>query len=445
MAPAASDEDNEEFNSPHLPERYRQQVKAKKQRRLKKRLLIAAAVILILAATGLILVWAAGSIFSGLPASSPQHPSPAAADPHLQPAGTTPWNNTTNSTDTFTKGPGLAAPLPTGVIPLDRAVAALRADYPESEFAIRSADLTSGGGRFLYAFTLRPAVDGSGPDVLATLDARTGNTYSPGEETAGISRADARKQALSFFPALHPDRSILVFSSSADSGKQWDFVLYEGDTAVAAGTFDADSGKVYSFFRYLPAEGRPATPAVDTDRARAIADRYIIDKNSGQLPLNMSSVRYQPFSPHSGPVAGQYVFFYERTFQDFLTDMDGFEVIVDAVTGDVTGYTQQWTTPEYAFSASAEPDIIRREATFAVMQKAKEQYPANVAGLRIISAELRWKNRVPYGTIPRPGTIPLAWKVVFDDVVIRANASGGPGIAWVDMQTGNVISFEYRH
>jgi hypothetical protein len=91
------------------------------------------------------------------------------------------------------------------------------------------------------------------------------------------------------------------------------------------------------------------------------------------------------------------------------------------------------------------PDVIRREATFAVMQKAREQFPADVAGLRIRSAEIRWKNKVPYGTVPRPGTIPLAWKVVFDDAVIRANASAEPAVAWVDVQSGDFISFEYRH
>ena len=166
---------------------------------------------------------------------------------------------------------------------------------------------------------------------------------------------------------------------------------------------------------------------------------------AGSFPVNMSIYRYDPVTTSSGTVAGQYVFIYERTFQDYPTDVDGFTVNVDAVTGEVIGYVHQWTTPEHAFFAVTEPDVIKREATFAVMQKAKEENPNAIAGLRIISAEIRWKNRLPYGTVTRPGSVPLGWKVVFDDDFIRGNASATPGVAWVDVQSGDFIAFDYRH
>jgi len=35
--------------------------------------------------------------------------------------------------------------------------------------------------------------------------------------------------------------------------------------------------------------------------------------------------------------------------------------------------------------------------------------------------------------------------VVFDDATIRASPSLVPGVAWVDIQTGNVTAIEYRH
>jgi hypothetical protein len=445
MAPADETDENEEFSTPHLPERYHQIVRAKKQRRLKKRLLVAGAAILIAIGIFLVLSWAAGGLAISLPAFSPHQP-PSSVTNQVQPGETGGVKENTSTTNiSFTRGPGLATQLPPGLVPLDQAVGTLQSDYPESAFTLTNADFTVGAGHFLYKFTLRPADNGSGPDLIAYIDAKTGKAYSPEEETAGISRDVAQRQAIATFPDLHPDRVLLTFASNADTGKQWDYASYDGERKVASGSFDADTGKLISFFRYLPPEGRPESPPVDIENARSIADRYIIDHNGGQLPVNMSVVHYQPFSSPSGPVAGQYIFTYERMFQDFLTDTDGFTVIVDAATGEVTGYTQQWTTPEHAFSASAEPEVIKREATFAVMQKAKEMYPDNVGGLRIISAELRWKNRVPYGTVPRPGTIPLGWKVVFDDDIIRANAPATPGVAWVDGQTGNFISFDYRH
>ena len=441
MAAAEYDEEDGKLDTPYLPERYHQIVKAKKQRRLKKRLLVAVAALLIIAILFLALAWA-GGIFHGIPVP---HLPQAKPDTHLQPQGTGPsLSNTTNKTDTFTRGPGLSTSLPSGVVPLGTAISALITDYPAAYYSITSADLTNNGSRPLYKFGIEP-VNPAGAPLLVDIDAASGNPYSPGEEAAKILREEALHRALAKFPALHPDRTLLTYSSTPDAGKQWTISLFVGSTKRGTVILDADTGEIISFAGTIPADNRPATPAIDAVQAQKIADQYIIDQNRGELPLNMSISRYDPLASQAGPVAGQYTFIYERTFQDFPTDVDGFTVIVDSVTGDVTGYTHQWTTPEHAFSASSQPEIVKQEATFAVMQKAKELYPADVGGLQIISAELRWKNKIPYGTVARPGSIPLGWKVVFDDDAIRANASAQPAVAWVDAQSGDFIAFDYWH
>jgi hypothetical protein len=56
---------------------------------------------------------------------------------------------------------------------------------------------------------------------------------------------------------------------------------------------------------------------------------------------------------------------------------------------------------------------------------------------------LRWNNQHIPGTSQRPGSVPLDWKIVFDDTTIRADPSLGVGIGWVDIQTGNVTSLDY--
>lgn len=195
----------------------------------------------------------------------------------------------------------------------------------------------------------------------------------------------------------------------------------------------------------IDTSGRPKDPSVSIEDARAIADRCIIDENGGQLPLNMTRARYDPVMSPAGPVAGFYTFSYERIYNGFPTETDGFVVVVDASTGKVTEYDRQWTTQEYAFSSSAYAEIIRSEATFAVMQRVKGIYPDQVGTVHIISAEMLWKNALPEGTVPRPGSIPLAWRVVFDDSVIRQDPSLEPGVAWIDAQTGEFLVFEYRH
>jgi len=194
----------------------------------------------------------------------------------------------------------------------------------------------------------------------------------------------------------------------------------------------------------LPQGGSPAAPQVSAERAREIADAYVIDQNHGSLPLNMSRSWLEPAAASTGSGAGQYTFIYERTYQDIPTDVDGFSVVVDAGTGEVIDYTHQWTTPEHAFLSATQVDIVRHEATFAVLQRAREIYPDQADSLRIISAELRWMNDVSSGTVPRPGSIPVAWKVLFNDETIR-QSSADPAVAWVDAHTGEVISFEYRH
>jgi hypothetical protein len=444
MVPAVSEEENEEFDTPHLPQRYHQQVRAKKQRRLKKRLLTAAAVILVIAAICLILALTAGGFFSS--GSLPHLPALTLPGLQTRPAVTgTVVVNISNTTSSFTRGPGLSAPRVPGMISLETAISTLRQDYPAADYTILTADLTDSSGRSLYVFQITPASPVLNTRSPVFIDAMSGTPYSPGEETAKISRSEAKQRALGIFPAQHPDRIIMVYSTMPEGEKQWQADLFLDSTKLGTVIMDADTGEIISFAKIIAGDSRPAEPAIGAEQAKAIADRYIINHNGGLLPLNMSLSRYDPFTTTTGPVAGQYTLTYERTFLDFPTDVNGFTVIVDAVTGVVTGYTQQWTTPDYAFSASAEPDVIKREATFAVLQKAKELYPSDVGGLRIISAEVRWKNQVPYGTIPRPGTIPLAWKVVFDDDIIRANTSAQPGVAWVDIQAGNFISFDYRH
>ena len=66
-------------------------------------------------------------------------------------------------------------------------------------------------------------------------------------------------------------------------------------------------------------------------------------------------------------------------------------------------------------------------------------------GVKIISAEIRWKDDHPANIVPRPGSIPLAWKVVFDDELMRQQPGSVPAVAWIDAQTGTMLAFNYRN
>jgi uncharacterized membrane protein YkoI len=435
------DTENDEFTTPHLPERYHQAVRAKRRRRLMRRALLAGAALLVVVVIAFLLMGIPGSM------SLPAIPAQAAAPATPAPAATeTPGTDlpAPGSAD-FTRGPGLAAPLPAGLIPLDSAIVSLRSDLPASGFTITAADLTTAANRSLYAFTVVPKASAGDPGSIVYIDASTGSIWSPGEEGARISRVEAKQRARVAVPGITADTALLAYSAQPQSVKVWEFSLISDGARVASGRLNAETGAVVSFEKVIATGGRPGSPSVNPAKAEAIANQYIIDQNNGQLPLNLSVSRYDAIDTPSGPVAGRHTLIYERMYQDFLTDTDGFVVVVDAVTGDVTGYTQSWTTPDHAFAGYPEVDVVKREATFAVMQKAKEMYPDSINSLQVVSASVRWKNDLPYGSVPRPGTIPLGWKVVFDDDVIRNNASAQKGVAWVDVQSGEFIAFDYRH
>ena len=83
--------------------------------------------------------------------------------------------------------------------------------------------------------------------------------------------------------------------------------------------------------------------------------------------------------------------------------------------------------------------VPRSDAVYTVQARAMSIYPAPVSTIHILSADIRWKDRHDPATTPRLSSIPLAWKIVFDDEIIRANPILAPGIGWIDAQTGDLL------
>jgi hypothetical protein len=222
-------------------------------------------------------------------------------------------------------------------------------------------------------------------------------------------------------------------------------MLRAGTTTEASGFLDADTGTVVMFNRTIYPGGRPQNPVLTSGNARQIADSTISSRNNGILSINMTDSRYVPLVTQSGTLAGSYRFIYSRIVQDYPCDADGFIVSVDAVSGAITEFVQRWQTPDNAFMLAEDLMVPRYDATYTVQARAKSIYPSSISGLRIISADVRWKDRHDPATIPRPSTIPLAWKIVFDDEIIRAKADPTPAVGWVDAQTGELLEITYQH
>jgi hypothetical protein len=390
-------DDFNEFNEPYLPARYKEAVRKKKQRRLLKKIA--------LIAVGVIVLIGVYIFLSGILTGTPQ-PTPS---PTLLPAPAVTTLQTTATT------------LPTAT-------------------PFRTAVPTTGTTTKPPAETTVTTTETPEP----VLTARAGAYVTPKEDTTPkISEQQAKVIALAAFPSLPAGDMKVDLVTSPDFGQVWKYTLSADTTTEAYGLLDAETGMIVTFNRTIHPGARPQNPVLTIGNARQIADSTINSRNTGILSINMSDGRYVPLVTPSGNVAGSYRFIYNRIIQDHPCDTDGFIVSVDAISGAITEYVQRWETPDNAFMIAEDVVVPRYDATYTVQAKAKSIYPSSTP--HIISADVRWKDRHDPATTPRPSTIPLAWKIVFDDDIIRAKADPTPSVGWVDAQTGELLEIKYQH
>ena len=441
----------EESDITYLPPRYKMQIEAKKKKRQLKKIAVFCLVIAICAGLYLIL----NGMLTGSPNQTPVQLPPST----ITSAETVPVNRSDEITTpltlnvTVTKTPGIiigsGVPVQStrDIISLDTATASLRLDYPAPVYILMSVNITGqNAGLNLYEFRIRQvntSPEATGFSVF--IDARTGDPYTSGQERARITSDQAKTLVSSAFIMYHPETVRMRYNNTTDSLPEWIFSLYRNNTSILTGTMDPDTGQITSFSKSIERLGRQANPALDISAAQKIADRYIIDRNGFPLPLNMSNARYDPLGFPDEAIAGQYVFVYNRIMQDIPCDYEGFTISVDSVTGEVTEYSRRWASPDNAFSLAIEPLVTHYEATYAVLDRAKQTYPTSSNGRRIVSAEIRWRDQRPPAVFPRPGSISIAWKVQFDDAVIREKQWPVPGVGWVDIQSGKILDFYYQH
>lgn len=387
-------DDSDKFNEPYLPARYKEFVRRKKQRRLLKK--IAMIAVMVIAVIAIYILLSGVFTVSPQPAPSPT-PTPApTVTSLLTMVATTPVMTSVPTTIITTK--------PTATI-----------------------TVTTTGA----------------PEPILT--ARAGTYVTPKEEGPKITESQAKIIALAAFPNLPAGDMKVELVTSPDFGQVWKYTLRADTMTEASGLLDADTGTIVTFNRTMHPGGRPQNPVLTMGNARQIADSTINNRNTGILSINMSDGRYVPLVTQSGNVAGSYRFIYNRIIQDYPCDADGFIVSVDALSGAITEYMQHWQTPDNAFMIIEDPVVPRYDAIYAVQAKAKSIYPLSISSLRIIFADRRWKDRHDPATTPRPSTVPLAWKVVFDDDTIRAYQNLYPGVGWVDTHTGELLEITYRH
>jgi hypothetical protein len=459
MAVATEDD----FNEPYLPERYKKRVREKQQRRQTRKILLAGAVVAIISVS----IWLlAGFTMSGPHEMPPQTVPATASIPATEdvssvipetsasavPAqasisATSPATATNTAlAGEYSGNPTIPPTVPEGMLSLDEATVAFREYYPEANYAISSVNFSSGISRSLFGFTIRPkgSITRSTEPVIF-IDAATGIPWAADQETAAFPQEKVKGVVTSLFSETGQGTVKTWYHDDPVRGGLWMFNSASGNLTLITGSLDASTGELISFTRSIPQSGRPQVPVITAQKAQSIANNYLRDQTGGTFTFNLTSAGYDTWGTPSVPVAGRYFFTWQRMYLDYPVDTDGVTAAVDAVNGDMIAFDRQLTTPDFAFSQIPEQTVVQRDATFAIMKAAKEIYPGSVESIRILSAEIRWNNAHTPDTSQRPGTVPLGWKIVFDDTEIRAEPSLHEAVAWVDIQSGDVTSMDYRH
>jgi len=301
-------------------------------------------------------------------------------------------------------------------------------------------------GKILYEFSLVPD-NTSIRKTNATLfiDAETGDPYNPLQDKAGITIEQAKAKAREAFPEFTADNVRMRFNDGSQYMRSWAFELRKGEEKLVQGSLTADTGELSSYSIGITRLGRPGTPAITMDVAQQTADREIRKRN-GDIRIVQTEARLDPLGMPGEKIAGKYVFVYNRVIHGIPCDNDGILVVVDSVAGNVVEYRKSWSLPEDAVALPADAVVSKETAITTVQQEAEKLYPASASSLRIVSAELRWKDfHNPDQVTPKPGSVLLAWKVLFDDETIRGWQWPVPANGWVDAKTGELLDLYYRH
>lgn len=321
-------------------------------------------------------------------------------------------------------------------------------DYDPYLYTVANVVLTSRySEKLLYQIDLIPAPGSESSltqNKTVLVDAITGDYYVPAQEFANISIDFAKSQARSAFPDLSSDRIKMIYLDGSQYERSWSFSFLQDNMTLIQGGLDPDTGDLMWYSVPVLHIGRPENPVVQRDTAQISAEKEIHNRN-GALPLLLTEARYDPLGMPEEKVAGQYVFVYHRLINEIPCDSDGLVITVDSVSGKVTRYSKQWNLPENAVAGSPIPKITNTTAIELVKLEANGYYPSDSDSIRIVSADLRWKDLHSPKISPIQGSVPLAWKVQFDDAVIRAKQWPVPAYGWIDAQNGTLLEIYYRH
>lgn len=180
----------------------------------------------------------------------------------------------------------------------------------------------------------------------------------------GISQEKAIEKVKAIFDTGAYDRFNINYNENHMGKKVWQ--LRWSNTKEPYGSLnaniDADSGDILSIYLYRGYEPDGKTspiPKYNNDQAQKIAEEFAQKLQPKEFAKTRLSDREQMYHPMDGSYRDEYYFNFIRMESNIPVDNNGFNIAVDAHTGDVRNYDFNWNWDSLP---SAERIISQEEA-----------------------------------------------------------------------------------
>ncbi len=214
----------------------------------------------------------------------------------------------------------------------------------------------------------------------------------------------------------------------------------EGDIGV---WIDAADGETV-YFQDARDGYRSADPVITIDAAEEIADTYLRERNESPNLVKTTAVLSTVETP-LGMRNGPYHFVYRRLIDGVLCLYDGILLDVDSIDGRVVSYYRTWKVSENDILADPDPSLSEDAVQERVLTYLHETHGTGPGDIAVRSIELRWYDLAARKRQSKePVTVPLAWRIAFDDEWYRSQDPPRTAALWMDAHSGDILHLDYK-
>lgn len=294
--------------------------------------------------------------------------------------------------------------------------------------------------------------DENGSAAPTSPEATASPGATPAQPSSGglLGEEEARSLAVAALeremPGIRIERMVAEPYDVQTYGDVWRFRVkaeddpdLEGDISV---WIDAADGEMVYFL-----DGRdyyrPADPSVTIEAAEEIANAYLRERKESSDVVKTVAVLSTVDTP-LGSRNGPYHFVYQRSIDGVLCLYDGVTLDIDSIDGRVVSYHKAWRVSDNDTMTDPAPSITKDAAQDRVLAYLNATCGTDPGDIAVRSTGLLWYDlAAQHRRSQDPVTVPLAWRVEFDDEWYRSQDPPRTATLWIDAHSGEVLSAAY--